>query len=79
MTRKVVHSFLIIGITINILIWGYMLSGDFEVGLLMGTIGNLPIILAFVSALLYRSRQDKISKDIDIYIQSLSNENTQSI
>ncbi len=65
--QKIIYSLLAIGILINMIIMIILLKNDMELGLLMASIGNLPIILAFSSAILYKYQQDKLSESIDQY------------
>lgn len=53
---KVINVLLAIGLFINFAIWITLISSDFELGVFIGSIGNLSIIFAIVSAVLYRYR-----------------------
>lgn len=71
---NIINVLVVTGLLINFAIWIVLISQDFEFGILLGSIGNLPIILAITSTILYQYRQKKISEDIDEYLQNYSHE-----
>jgi len=55
---------------LNIACWSRLIYYDFEGGILLGLVGNFPIIIAFITSLLANYYKGKTVDEINDYFQN---------